>query len=96
MERITQKHLEGLVGCLNRLTGSPMAPYTMVDGKYVAQVGNYHLDHAYGGAQLVRMYNLSGGVSTPLMSGHVSKRECYESIYAFIRGIEVEQERTRP
>jgi hypothetical protein len=94
MERITQKHLEGLVGRLNRLTGSPMSPYAMVDGKHVAQIGNYHLDYAYGGAQLVRIHNLCGGVSTPLMSGHVSNRECYDGIYAFIRGIEAEQART--
>jgi hypothetical protein len=72
-----------------------MTPYAMVDGKPVAQIGNYHLEYAYGGAQLVRMHNLGGGVSAPLMRGHVSKRECYEGIYAFIRGIEAEQERTK-
>ncbi len=89
MERITEKNLQALCDRLNRLTNSPMVPYLkQPDGRYVAQIGNYHIDYAYGGAQLVRMYNDGGGVSTPLSIGHVPKRQCYELIHAYIRGIE--------
>ena len=91
-DRITLKHLEGMVSRLNRITGSPPAPYVKGDdGRHHAQIGCYHLSQAYGGVQLVRMYNDGGGVSTPLMGGHVSKREAYDQIYAFIRGIEAQQ-----
>ena len=89
MDRITLKHLEGMVSRLNRITNSPMVPYIRHDdGRFVAQIGNYHLSQAYGGVQLVRMCSEGGGCSTPLMGGHISKREAYDQIYAFIRGIE--------
>ena len=92
-DRITLKHLEGMVNRLNRITGSPPAPYVKgEDGRYHAQIGCYFLSQAYGGVQLVRMYSDGGGVSTPLMGGHISKREAYDQIYAFIRGIESQQE----
>ena len=86
MDRITEKHLQGLCNRLNAVTGSPDAPY--VNG--VAQIGNYHISHAYGGVCLHRMYNTSGGVSDPLYCGHCSKRELYNRIYAFIQGMELQ------
>ena len=84
MQRITEKHLQSVVDRLNTITGSPMKPY--IDGK--AQIGNYHLFHAYGGVCLHRMHNEGGGVSSPLSTGHVSKRELAGLLDAFIRGIE--------
>jgi hypothetical protein len=84
MNRITDSQLNGMVGRLNRLVGAPEQPY--IGGK--AQVGNYHLSHAYGGVCLNRMCNESGGVTCPLMSGHTTKRDCYDQIYSFIKGIE--------
>jgi superoxide dismutase len=92
MERITNKHLEGMIARLNRLTNSPAKPYERNEaGRLVAQIGNYHLSQAYGGVCLHRMHNEGGGVTTPLSGGHVPKRELYEQIYAFIRGIETAQ-----
>ena len=94
--RITNKHLEGMVARLNRLTNSPSQPYAKnEDGRFTAQIGCYHISHAYGGVCLHRMHSLGGGVTTPLNGGHVPKRELYERIYAFIRGIESEQERAQ-
>ena len=93
--RITDKHLEGMIARLNRLTNSPMVPYERIDGRCVAQIGNYHLSHAYGGVCLHRMCSEGGGVTTPLMGGHVTKRELYDQIYAFIKGIETAQEANR-
>jgi hypothetical protein len=84
MQRITETHLQAKIDRLNRVTGSPAEPYT--DGK--ANVGNYHLSHAYGGVCLHRMHNSGGGVSSPLSTGHVSKRELAGLLSAFIAGIE--------
>lgn len=89
-ERITDRHLTGLCDRLNRLTGSPMVPYTFdpVKDKHCAQIGNYHISHAYGGVALHRMSNDGGGVSEPLYTGHVSKRELYLQMHAYIKGME--------
>jgi hypothetical protein len=84
MQRITESHLQAKIDRLNRITGSPAEPYT--DGK--ANIGNYHLSHAYGGVCLHRMHNSGGGVSSPLSTGHVSKRELAGLLSAFIAGIE--------
>ena len=89
MNRITETHLQAIVDRLNRMTGNPLEPYTKGDdGRYHANIGNYHLSHAYGGVSLHRMVNDGGGVSEPLRTGHISKRELSERLYAFIYGIE--------
>lgn len=92
MNRITEKHLQAKVDRLNRITGSPAEPYAKVDGKYIAQIGCYHLSHAYGGVCLHRMYNEGGGVSSPLSTGHIPKRELAGLLDAFISGINAQQE----
>ena len=88
MQRITESDLQAKVNRLNRITNSPAAPYT--DGK--ANVGCYHLSHAYGGVCLHRMYNDGGGVSSPLSTGHVTKRELAGLLSAYIAGIESTKE----
>ena len=90
MDRISEKQLQAMVDRLNGLTGSPVKPY--IDG--VAQIGNFHISHAYGGVCLHRMHNLSGGVSDPLYCGHCPKRELYSKIYCFIQGIELQLSKT--
>jgi hypothetical protein len=84
MQRITEAHLQAKVDRLNRITGSPAEPYT--DGK--ANVGNFHLSHAYGGVCLHRMYNDGGACTAPLIGGHVPKRELAGLLDAYIAGIE--------
>ena len=89
MTKITQKDLEGLCNRLNRMTNSPMEPYTKgEDGKFKANPGNYHLDYAYGGVKLVRMCNEGGGINTPISMGYETKREAYYMIHAYISGIQ--------
>lgn len=83
MNRVTEKQLQAVVDRLNRITNSPMSPY--LDGK--AQPGNYHLSHAYGGVCLHRMVNEGGGVSSPLSTGHIPKRELLNLMHAYISGI---------
>jgi hypothetical protein len=104
MNRITDKHLDALCARLNKLTRSPETKYTrherikpeVIDGKpgqknifwLSANVGHYHISHAYGGVCLHRMSNESGGVTTPLTYGHVPKRELYNAMLAYIAGFE--------
>lgn len=92
MNRITNKMIESKLEYLNKLTNSPLTPYKRVDGSMVAQVGNYHLSGAYGGVMVQRMSNTSGGVTTPITYGHVPKRECFDTLCAYINGIEAGKE----
>lgn len=93
MDRITDKHLDALAKRLNTLTNSPQDAYRRDEnGRTRANVGNYHISHAYGGVCLHRMGNEGGGVSTPLSSGHIPKRALYNEMHAFIRGIEAARE----
>lgn len=89
MQRITEKDLEAVVKRINVITGMPLTPYTRDEhGKCTANIGNYHLSHAYGGVTLHRMHSQGGGVSTPLQCGYVPKRELYQLMHAFLRGME--------
>ena len=95
MTRITTRDLEGMVKRLNTLTKMPLTSYTIgADGRCRPNAGNYHLDWAYGGVKLVRMSLTPGcsGVSEPISMGYTTKRDCHDRIYAFIRGIETQQE----
>jgi hypothetical protein len=88
MQRITEKQLESLVQWINELTNSPPTSYTRTeDGKLSANIGNYHLYHAYGGVNLHRMTNTGGGVNTPLGEGTRTKRELFNQLHAFINGL---------
>lgn len=86
--RITERDLQAVVARINRETNAPAEPYVMVNGRMVAQIGNYHLDFAYSGVQLVRMVSGSGGIADVLGIGHATKRDCYHAMHAFLRGIE--------
>ena len=87
MQRITEKQLEAVCQYINELTNSPLEPWTRTESSFKSNIGNYHIHHAYGGVCLHRMSNESGGVSTPLVYGHVPKRELYNAMQAFIRGL---------
>ena len=85
--RITDSMLEACIRRLNELTGSPLTPWSQVDGRNVANVGNFHLSGAYGGVCVHRMHSTSGGVTTPIISYHTTKRELYDRINSFMDGI---------
>lgn len=89
--RITLANLEAVVARINRITGSPLHSGGVVDGRYRANIGNYHLDQAYGGVALYRMVNEGGGCSDVLRIGRVSKRELEAAMHAFIAGLEAGQ-----
>lgn len=91
-DRITEKMLESLCAEINRVTKSPEATYTKKDGKFVPNIGNYHISHAYGGVELIRMSTEGGGVRTVSPNGHASKRELYNFMQAFLAGHHVAYE----
>lgn len=93
---ITKRELDAVVGRINALMNRPTEPYVKVvaqDGAvtHAAQIGNFHLSGAYGGYALHEMVNQGGGVRD-VFSGHMPKRELYERMHAFIRGIEAGRE----
>ena len=86
--RITEYQLRRVCDRINTITGSPMDYMTVIDGKRVINIGNYHISGAYGGVQLQRTVNGSGGVTCPIGQGHMPKRDLYERMHAFIAGLE--------
>jgi len=88
MQRITNAQLHCLVAYLNKLTNSP-AEYMGADRR--TNVDHYCLSFAYGGAELQRVCNESGGVRDVLHTGHTTKRDLFNQIHSFIRGIESQQ-----
>lgn len=87
--RITEKDLTKIVERLNELTGSPL---TYMDENRKTNIGHFCLDYAYGGVQLQRVTNCSGGVSTFFNTGYTTKRELYNLIHTFIDGYKTAKE----
>jgi len=85
MQRITLNDIEIQLEYLNALTDSPDRPWVAS----TAQIGNYHLSRAYDGVCIHQMASAGGGVRTPVTPAHISKRECYDALVVFIKGIEV-------
>ena len=86
--RITNKDLEGVVKRLNRITNNPEASYVRTeDGKLVAQIGNYHIDSAYGGVSLAQMQTEGGGIRRVIDSGYTTKKDLFNQIHAYINGL---------
>ena len=88
MNRITLTMLRNKVDQLNQLTGNPLEPYVTEEKGIRAAVGNYHLSGAYGGYALHRHANPSGGVCDIFGRGHMTKRELYDLLCAYMLGIE--------
>lgn len=87
MDRITQKQLEALASSINVATGNNVCSHTKnAEGTYTTNVGNYHLDYAYGGITLHQTVNSSGGVRE-IFAGHMPKRELFDRMHAFLAGI---------
>jgi len=90
--RITSKTLDAIANRLNKLTNSPLEPYTRTaEGKLQANIGNFHISGAYGGYSLQRMANTSGGVNDVFNCGHMKARDLADRMYAYERGIELAQ-----
>jgi len=87
--RITGKNLQDRVDWLNELTGNPIEPYQGRPQQYKTNIGNYHLDWAYGGIGLAQM--VEGGGVTKIIGGFYPKREFLGLLNAYIDGIEVKK-----
>ena len=87
MNTIKMSDLHAVVARINAMTNSPAITYKTINSKSVAQVGNFHLDSAYGGHGLMRISNESGGCHT-IIYGHHSKHDLYKQMQAFISGFE--------
>jgi len=85
--RITEKDLQATCDRINRIMNTPLEPYARAEGKLVTNVGCYHLNHAYGRVALHQMYNECGGVRD-IFGRHMPKRDLYERMRAFIKGLE--------
>lgn len=85
--RITRAHLDAKAATINNMMKSPAEPSRMVDGKYRANVGNYHISGSYGGYSLHRMCNESGGVSDVFSCGHIPARQLAALMSAYTAGL---------
>ena len=89
MERITKQMLQRQVDLINNALGTPLLPWS----KTGANIGNYHISGAYGGVNLCRMDNESGGVENVFGHGHIPKRDLYCELCAFLAGIDAAKAR---
>lgn len=88
MDRITNAHLETLVTHINKITNNPVEACTNNEGKFTWNVGSYCIGYSFNGVNLERISSNGGGVSQPFGHAAYTKRELYEKMQAFIRGIE--------
>jgi len=85
--RITQTDLNRMVDTINELTNNPMQPYNNLGTEsFKVNAGNYHLDYAYGGVKLCQMC-LGGGTRDISTMGYGTKKELYNWMVAFKRGL---------
>ena len=89
MNRITMQFLQAVCDRINRMAGTPLAPYVKdANGKYQPQAHCYHLSQAYGGVSLHQMCAEGTGVHDVLGCGHIPKRELADRMAAFIAGFD--------
>lgn len=86
--RVNKAMLENMVDRLNEATNNNKSSWTRnEEGKYKANIGNYHLDYAYGQVQLCQMMSEGGGVN--VIFGFTGKKQLFVSIKAYLMGIEL-------
>lgn len=82
-QRITEKQLEALTETICGVANQP------TDWR---QVGSYSLSYQCGGVALHQRQNEDGGVRDVLESGHVPKRELWNLMHAYLRGLQEGQQ----
>jgi hypothetical protein len=87
MNRISKAQLQAVCDRINTVAGTPLQPYAKVGDKYEPQARCYHLSGAYGGYCLEQMCDTGSGVRS-VISGYRPKRELYDLMHAFLRGLE--------
>lgn len=96
MARTTEKSLEDLVLRLNKIANTSTTPYAKnpKTDQFEAQIGNFHLDSAYGRTALHEMLSDTGGVYD-VFHGHYTKREMHLLLWGFIQGLLYVQNKER-
>ena len=86
MSRITKKHLDRAVRILNEVAESPINYFVDPDNPddRRTSIGHYCIDGAYGGWELHRIANKSGGAFAISSGGHIPARELYGQIQCAI------------
>lgn len=89
--RVTKLDLYNMLSRINEKAGFSDSDklWNQVNGQNVSTVGMYCLNGAYGGWQMARISNESGGQST-VTHGFVSKRELYNIMRAFLAGMDTQ------
>jgi hypothetical protein len=82
--RVSEKMLESLCDTINKVKNTPEKAYDRIEGKFKANIGNYHLYFAYGSVGLHKMVNEGGGVSEVI--GLSTKKDLYYQLHAFLKG----------
>ena len=86
--RISQNDLDRLVLTLNEITNNPINPWSKdKTDKLTANIGNYHIDCAYGGVALHKMCNEHGAIND-IFGGHIPKKELWYQMRAYLLGIQ--------
>jgi hypothetical protein len=88
MRRITKKDLDCLADRINVITGSPLTYVAEVDGKYLTNIGHYHISCAYGGYRLHRTMSDGGGIKPVFNGAHIKARELADQMQAYILGLQ--------
>src|ERR1700731_3389639 len=84
---ITLKDLEALVLRINKAAGTPLEFHSQgSDGKLRANIGHYYISQAYGGVCPHQILSEGGAIHAPLSGGHITKRELYNELQAFLSG----------
>jgi hypothetical protein len=87
MNRITKKLLVARIETINSILGLPATPYTLhEDGTRSVNQGVFILTQAYGGYGVGKMSE-EGGTWSAIWHGHITARDAYERLSAFIAGL---------
>jgi hypothetical protein len=87
MNRITKKLLQARIETINSILNLPATPYTLnEDGTRSVNQGVFILTQAYGGYGVGKMSE-EGGTWSAIWHGHITARDAYERISAFIAGL---------
>jgi len=85
--KTTLTQIRLLIDELNKQLGRPLKPYIKENGKFTAQIGNFHLYQVYGAFGLHEMANERGGVRQTIALG--TKKELYTALHKLIQGVEL-------
>ena len=87
MTRITKKLLQARIDTINSILNRPATPFTVhEDGSRTVNEGVFILTQAYGGYGVGKMSE-EGGTWSEIWHGHISARDAYERLSAFIAGL---------